>query len=360
MEVVLLYGGKSAEHEISVLTAKDIMANLDYEEYNLQPVYITREGEWRAAPKITGAPLANDTNFYLEAAEKASFRQEPEKSLGVVVKPCDVLNEDTIAFPALHGPNGEDGTIQGLFESLQVPYAGAGVLASAAGMDKIVSKQLFLQAQIPQVPFVHLTREQYEEEQSVILAQIEGKLIYPLFIKPANMGSSIGISKANNREEMLSGLKEAFRYDTRLIVEQGVEAREIEVGVIGNHKPEVSVVGELIKAEGFYDYEEKYINNKTQMAIPADLPEELSAQIQTYAKEAYLAIAGNGLTRCDFFLTHNDNVYINEVNTMPGFTEFSMFPQLWQASGLSYQDMLSKLLRLGLERFDGRRQLENK
>ncbi|AMB94219.1 D-alanine--D-alanine ligase [Aerococcus sanguinicola] len=361
MRIVLLYGGDSAEHDISVLTAASILKHLDYKKHQVQPVFIDREGQWIAGELLEEYSLSEDSILYLEASDQQHFyRQgEAEISQGLAVVPTDVLTKDSLAFPALHGPNGEDGTIQGLFEALNVPYTGAGVLASAAGMDKIISKQLFQQAQIPQVPFVALTSYQYETERSEVIARIEGQLVYPVFIKPANMGSSVGITQAQDRDALLQGLETAFHYDTRVVVEQGIEAREIEVAVLGNEEVQVSQPGEIVKDQGFYDYEEKYINNSIEMAIPADLPEESAQAIQAYAKKAYLAIDGSGLTRCDFFVTHNMDIYINEVNTMPGFTQFSMYPSLWAASGLSYEDLLEKLLKLALERFNKKQGLAN-
>lgn len=348
MKIVLLYGGKSPEHEISVLTAKDIMANLDYAKYSLLPVYINREGEWRVGPELD-APVAKSTNFYLELGEKAVLNPEGERSIGEKWSIEKIFAGDCLAFPALHGPGGEDGSIQGLCETLDVPYVGAGILTSSLGLDKIASKHLFLQAQIPQVPFVAMTAAEFEEDAPACLSRIEGKLVYPLFVKPANLGSSIGISRVESRNTLLEALELAFRYDQRIVIEQGVEARELEVGVIGDDKAEVSVVGELIKAESFYDYDAKYINNETDMAIPSDVPEAISSQIQAYAKQAFRCLGGRGLMRCDFFLTHQGNIYINEVNTMPGFTQFSMFPSLWEATGLSYSKMLDRLIEIGLK-----------
>lgn len=358
MKLTLIYGGKSPEHEISVLTAASVMRHLDYTKHAVLPVYINHHGQWIAGTECH-EPLAEDVTLYLEASDHVEYRSSThyETSLGRAVVPTDVLNQDTLAFPVLHGPNGEDGTIQGLFETLEVPYVGCGVLASAAGMDKIVSKRLFRDAQIPQVPFTWIRRYQWEHEQEKTLQRIEGELVYPLFVKPANMGSSVGISYANDREALFTAIEKAFQYDRRLIIEQGVNAREVELAVMGNDNPLVSVPGELVKQQAFYDYDSKYINNTVEMQIPADLPEDLVQQLQQYARSAYLALDCAGLTRCDFFVTYNNDIYLNEVNTLPGFTQFSMFPSLWEASGKSYSEILAELIDLAIARYHEREAL---
>ncbi|MDO4669987.1 MAG: D-alanine--D-alanine ligase [Aerococcus sp.] len=358
MKLTLIYGGKSPEHEISVLTAASVMRHLDYSEHVVLPVYINPQGQWIAGTECH-EPLSNDTTLYMEASDTVEYRSSTqyETSLGRAVVPSDVLSPETLAFPVLHGPNGEDGTIQGLFETLEVPYVGCGVLASAAGMDKIVSKRLFREAQIPQVPFTWIRRYQWENEQEKTLQRIEGELVYPLFVKPANMGSSVGISYADNREALLVAIEKAFRYDRRLIIEQGVNAREVELAVMGNDDPVVSVPGELVKQQAFYDYDSKYINNTVEMQIPAELSEDMKEQLQHYARQAYLALDCAGLTRCDFFVTYNNDIYLNEVNTLPGFTQFSMFPSLWEATGKSYAEILRELIDLAMERYQEREAL---
>ncbi len=354
MKIVLLYGGQSAEHDISIMTAQSIIKHINYQKHTLLPVYITQANQWIKGPAIDQAPEADlPLRFNSELDTN-----DPEH--GDLVSPCQVFNgEEVIAFPALHGPHGEDGKIQGLFESLNVPYVGAGVLASAAGMDKIISKQLFQQAQIPQVPFTSLTHFEWDQERAKSLTRIEGELVYPIFVKPANLGSSVGISCANDREELIQAIELAFNYDRRVIVEQGVEAREVEVAVLGNDAIETSVAGEVVKSKSFYNYEEKYINNTVELAITADLPGEIMDKIRAYAAKAYAAIDSSGLTRVDFFVTHNMDIYINEVNTMPGFTQWSMYPSLWEATGIPYDQLLERLIRLGLERFETYKGLKN-
>lgn len=352
MKLNLIYGGKSPEHEISVLTAMSVQQHLNYEKYTVQPIYITKQGEWLRGD-VLEQPLEEGTNLYLEASDHMSYRQESEGvSFGELVKPGDVLTEGTIAFPLLHGPNGEDGTIQGLFETLDVPYVGCGVLASSAGMDKITSKYLFREAQIPQVPFVALTRYQWETEREQAITRIEGQLVYPLFVKPSNMGSSVGISVVNNREELAEGIEEALKFDRRLLIEQGVDAREIELAVMGNDDVQVSVPGELVKEQAFYDYESKYVDDTVKIQIPADLPEEMVEKLQDYAARAFRVLDGSGLSRCDFFVTKSNAIYINEVNTLPGFTTISMFPMLWEATGKTYAGILDELIDLALERYE--------
>ncbi|AMB99200.1 D-alanine--D-alanine ligase [Aerococcus urinaehominis] len=356
MKIVVLYGGKSAEHDVSILTARAIINHIDYSQHQVQPVYINREGEWLAGP-ICQQALADEWSLYLTDGNQPMFNNQPDMSFGQAVTPSQVLASDSLVFPALHGPNGEDGTIQGLFESLNVPYVGSGVLASAAGMDKLISKYLFDQAGLPQVAYVGLNHYQWHQDQAAIIKEIEGNLTYPVFVKPANLGSSVGISCAQDQEELVTSVDLAFKYDRRVVVEQGVEARELEVAVMGNYQVASSVVGELVKDQGFYDYEEKYVNNKVEMAIPAPIPADLADQLQAYAKTAYQVLDCSGLTRVDFFLTADDHIYINEVNTMPGFTQFSMYPSLWRASGKDFDQLVAELIDLGLERYRERQAL---
>lgn len=347
MEIIVLFGGKSAEHDISILTATAIMQNIQYNRHSVTPVYIDRQGHWFKGANMTEKPDAQ-ANFQLD-------------QVGQAIVPTDVLLEgtDQIVFPALHGPNGEDGTIQGLFESLNVAYVGAGVLASAAGMDKIVSKHLLNQAGLPQVPFVALTSYEWEKDQEVAIEKVTNELAYPVFVKPANMGSSVGVSEAIDDASLLAALTLAFRYDRRVLVETSVQnPREVELAVLGNDEVFVSVPGELAKGQGFYNYEEKYLNNTTEMVIPAAIDEPTVAKLQDYARKAFLALDGSGLSRADFFLTETGEIYINEVNTLPGFTQFSMYPSLWEASGKSYADLLEELIQLGLSRYNKKQSIQ--
>ena len=352
MKIIVVYGGKSAEHEVSLLTAFSVIKEIYFEYYDVQPVYITKEGEWLQGEPLT-SPVAFKEALRLTAGTTAKMATEQGQiSTGVIIEPSSLKQEDTVIFPLLHGPNGEDGTVQGLFEVLNMPYVGAGVLASACGMDKIVSKYLFQQAGIPQVPFVAFSKSEYKQNDTAIFERIEGTLIYPVFVKPANMGSSVGISKATTREELQQAIEVALQYDRRIVVEQGIEARELECAVLGNDDVNTSVVGEVVKTTSFYDYNEKYINNTTELQIPAEVAPEIATQIREYSQTAFRAIDGCGLTRCDFFLTEAGDIYINEVNTMPGFTPFSMYPLLWEKTGIGYKDLVEELIQLALKRHE--------
>lgn len=354
MKVFLIYGGKSAEHDISILTAHSIVKEIYYNYYDVIPVYITREGEWIQGETLT-EPVKHSEFLRLVVGDVQQMAtEEGQRSVGIRISPAAIQSENAVIFPVLHGPNGEDGTVQGLFEVLDMPYVGCGVLASAAGMDKIISKQLFQQAGLPQVPYVPVTKFDWQNQQEEILQRCEGSLIYPMFVKPANMGSSVGITKATNHEELMASIEKAFEYDSRVVVEQGIEAREVEVAILGNSDVHASIPGEIVKKVDFYDYEEKYINNSVELNIPADLSEELVERLQEYAATAFRALDGSGLSRCDFFVTSNNEVYINEVNTMPGFTQFSMYPLLWEHAGLKYSDLVEELIQLALKRYAGK------
>lgn len=359
MKIILLYGGMSAEHDISIISAHNILQSVMYDYYDVQPIYITREGKW-----LRGGLLKSPTDFsdqlILESAQLETWAEVEESfSTGVEISPGSIQEDDAIVFPVLHGPNGEDGTIQGFLEVLNMPYVGAGVTASACGMDKIISKHLFDEAEIPQVPFVSFNQNMWRNHTEEWVQKCEGSLIYPFYVKPANMGSSVGISRVENQEELKVAVEEALNYDSRILVEQGIIATECEVAVLGNADPNVSVVGQLIKETDFYNYEEKYINNRVEMKIPADLPEEVTQKIQDYALRAYRVLDGCGLSRVDFFVTQSQDVYINEVNTMPGFTQFSMYPLLWEATGLERRDLIEELLQLALKRHKAKQSLSH-
>lgn len=352
MKIFLLYGGKSEEHDIAILSAHSIIQNIYYDFYEVQPVFITREGDWIKGRLITekeGIPSVEDMALVLPDDDHAETA-----NVGVAMTIDELKEENSIAFPVLHGPNGEDGTIQGLFETIGIPYVGCGVLASSTGMDKSISKVLFQEAGLPQVPYEKVWRRQWESDEREVVLRCEATMIYPMFVKPSNLGSSVGISQCNDRDSLISGIEEAFRFDRTIVVEQGVEAKEVEVALLGNDDIHTSVPGELVKKQGFYDYESKYIDNTVEMKIPAAVGEEVSRTVRDYASRAFAAIEGSGLARADFFVTENDEVFINEVNTFPGFTQFSMYPSLWEATGLSYSDLIEELIQLGLQRFNER------
>ncbi|MCA1296485.1 D-alanine--D-alanine ligase [Paenibacillus sp. alder61] len=354
LTVGLIYGGKSGEHEVSLQTAFAVSKAFDYAKYELLPFYITKRGEWRVGGKLD-APFAALEELKLERAAGGTAEAINLLFSGLAEgKPAI-----DVAFPLLHGTNGEDGTIQGLFEMANLPYVGAGVLASAAGMDKVIMKKLFAEAGLEQCKYCYFTAAEWERSSHVLLQGMEEKLGYPCFVKPANLGSSVGISKARTREELLGAVANAFRYDVKVIVEEFVDAREVEVGVLGNDEPIASVPGEIVSSGEYYDYQAKYLDGKSQMLIPAPLDTEIAERVRDLAVKAFKAIAGNGLCRADFFLTKSGNrLLVNEVNTMPGFTPFSMYPLLWRETGVSYEALLDRLIGLALERYEMRQNLD--
>ncbi|MCM1984278.1 D-alanine--D-alanine ligase family protein [Lyngbya confervoides] len=341
--VGLLFGGCSGEHEVSIASARAIALALQTGEnlskYEVQPFYIRKDGVWEApgvAQKVldqgTALPSATQTQRWVFPAEVADVQ---------------------VWFPIVHGPNGEDGTLQGLLQLMQVPYVGSGPLASAMGMDKLAMKQAFAAAGLPQVKYLAATREQIWSDPCVfskLCHRIETELGYPCFIKPANLGSSVGISKATTRKELEAALDNAASYDRRLIIEAGVMAREVECAVLGNHHPQASVLGEISFSSDFYDYETKYTAGQADLAIPADLPPEITQRIQEMALQAFLAIDAAGLSRLDFFyLEATGEILINEINTLPGFTATSMYPQLWRATGVPFDQLVDQLLQFAQE-----------
>lgn len=340
----LLYGGKSAEHKVSLQTALAVIKALDASKFDIHPIYINEEGQWIKGPQLKG-PVESVKQLEFSpnegAIEATGFNSIVAQQSG---EGFDVV------FPLLHGPNGEDGTVQGLLELLNIPYVGNGVLASSAGMDKVVMKNIFAQAGLTQVGYSSYLRSEYTGNEERICKEVEEEIGYPCFVKPANLGSSVGISKADNREELLAAFGEAFQFDRKVIIEEGVKAREVELGVIGNDYPEVSVAGEIIPKKDFYDYQAKYEDGNTALVIPAKITEEEYANLKEMAIKAYKALDCSGLVRADFFLTAEGKAYINEVNTMPGFTPFSMFPLLWKHTGVEYPQLIERLIQLALDR----------
>jgi D-alanine-D-alanine ligase len=352
--VGLIYGGKSGEHEVSLQTAFAVSKAFNYEKYELLPFYIDKQGKWKVGGKLN-APFAA-----LEDLKLGGSAGDTSAAMGLLFGKLSSGQSDIdVVFPLLHGTNGEDGTIQGLFEMADLPYVGAGVLASAAGMDKVIMKKLFAEAGLEQCAYCYFTASEWEHASHTLIQGIEEKLGYPCFVKPANLGSSVGISKARNREELLASVALAFRYDVKVIVEEFVDAREVEVGVLGNDEPLASVPGEIVSSGEYYDYQAKYLDGKSQMLIPAPVDTELAERIRELAVKAFKAIAGSGLCRADFFVRKSDHkVWINEVNTMPGFTPFSMYPLLWRETGVAYEALLDRLIELALERYAARQALE--
>ncbi|QRG69559.1 D-alanine--D-alanine ligase [Brevibacillus choshinensis] len=351
----IIYGGKSSEHEVSLRTALSILKAVDANRYEVTPIYVQLDGSWVKGDAIAGQlPERIDALRLTAGHPDESSNEVAGQQLVPTSKPASLFSigqQVDVIFPVVHGPNGEDGTIQGMLELANLPYVGAGVMASAVGMDKWMMKTVFAQTGLPQVKYVGLLRSQWESNREASMDRIEEELGYPCFVKPANMGSSVGVNKAKNREELASALDVAAKFDRRLIVEEFVSARELEIGVLGNEELITSVVGEIIAAKEFYDYEAKYKGAGTELAIPAMVPDHVSQQIADIAKKAFQALDGSGLSRVDFFWDEeNDKLYINEVNTMPGFTPFSMYPMLFQAAGISYSELIDRLVQLGIER----------
>jgi D-alanine-D-alanine ligase len=377
LKIGLIYGGKSGEHQVSLQTALAVMKELDLTRYEVFPFYITTRGEWRTGPQLAVPPSSVDQIAFASGQREPSIKAlgslfvhpapkegeiRPEKTARTSSLPAERKPEIPpldVAFPLLHGTYGEDGTIQGLLEMAQIPYVGAGVLASAVGMDKVMMKKIFAQEGLPQCVYRYFTRNQWEKDQAFFLMEIEIAIGYPCFVKPANLGSSVGISKAHNRGELLKAVALAFQYDRKVIVEENIPAREIEVSVLGNHEPVASVPGEIISSGDFYDYRAKYIDGNTAMIIPADLPDATRSEIQEMAIRAFQAIDASGLSRVDFFLSKEDGrILVNEINTMPGFTPFSMYPLLWKESGKPYGELLDDLIRLAVERYEEKQRIQ--
>ena len=366
LRVGILFGGRSGEHEVSLLSAASILKAIDRRKFDVVPIGITKEGRWLTAGDSSvlleqgnvalaqklraGDPEATPGARVLHAGHPTLLAPEPGLQ-GPEGKAIDVI------FPVLHGTFGEDGTIQGLFELAGIAYVGSGVLGSAAGMDKDAMKRLFAQARLPIVKHVTLLRAEWEKSPRKAIAQIEAGLRYPVFVKPANLGSSVGISKAHNRKELGPALTLAAQYDRKLVVEQGVggkngRARELEVAVLGNDDPRASVVGEIIPSKEFYDYEAKYLSEGSVPVIPAKLTRAEEKQIRAMAVAAFRACDLAGLARVDFLMEPDDKrrIYLNEVNTLPGFTQISMYPKLWQATGIGYRELITRLIELAIER----------
>ena len=356
LKIAVLFGGRSGEHEVSLDSARSVLSQLDPHKYEIFQVGITHEGTWLTGPEahkamVQGKPEDLDACTILpDASQPGLFIM-----LDGVMR---LLTTIDVVFPVLHGTFGEDGTLQGLLEMADLAYVGAGVTGSAVGMDKGVFKDVMRAVGIPTVESIIVLRSQIENELEDVIRQAEKVAPYPLFIKPANLGSSVGITKCNNRADLGEGLMEAAAYDRRVLVERGVDAREIEVAVLGNDDPQASVPGEVLPSREFYSYESKYVDGTSELLIPAPLSDELAGRIRQSAVQAYKAIDCSGMARVDFFLENSATggtgadarLFLNEVNTIPGFTSISMYPKLWEASGLSYTGLLDSLVNLALER----------
>jgi D-alanine-D-alanine ligase len=350
IRVAVLFGGRSAEHEVSLVSATSVINALDRRKYEVVPIGITREGRW-----LTGRDTLKRFKMENKLSRSAPIAMLPDPNVrGVLdLRTARLVKKSIdVVFPVLHGTYGEDGTVQGLFELAGVAYVGAGVLGSAASMDKVVAKQLFRHAGLPVTGDVWFSRKDFGAKRAAIVAQIERKLTYPCFVKPSNLGSSVGITKAHNRKELLRAIELAGTYDRRILVEAAVlDAREIEVSVLGNDEPIASVPGEIVPSNEFYDYDAKYVDGKSEAIIPAKLPKAIEEKLQDHAIRAFRAVDCAGMARVDFLLQRRTNkLFVNEINTIPGFTSISMYPKLWEASGIPYPKLLDRLITLALER----------
>jgi len=386
LRVGILFGGRSGEHEVSLLSAASVFSAIDKNKYEVVPIGITKEGHWVTASdaqrllagqgvpaaqthRRAGDPEATPGAAVLAKGEAVIVPPEPQSHGG----PLNPLQTDAashalsrraadrainvdIIFPVLHGTFGEDGTIQGLLELADMPYVGAGVLGSAAGMDKDIMKALFRAAGLPLVKHVTILRGDWAAQPKQVRRRIERQLKYPVFVKPANLGSSVGISKVHDSSQLASGIEEAAKFDRKIVIEQGVggkkqKARELECSVLGNDHPEASLPGEIVPSKEFYDYEAKYLDEGSELVIPARLTQRESKTVQQLAIRAFQAVDCSGLARVDFLMEPKTRrIYVNEINTMPGFTAISMYPKLWAASGLSYSQLIERLIELGMER----------
>ncbi len=351
LRVGVIYGGRSGEHEVSVVSAASIFKHLDRNRFQPVPIKIDKDGRWVLGEKEPTAISAGDV-----------VASGPVGALQVTEPTAAISGGIDVVFPILHGPFGEDGTVQGLLELANVPYVGAGVLGSALGMDKAVSKSVFAAHGLPIVPYLSVTALQWQTTPNDVTGRVASSLGYPVFVKPANLGSSVGISRAASEGDLGPAIREAFEYDRKIVIEAGVpNAREIECAVLGNDEPEASLPGEIVVThrDGFYSYEAKYLDpSGASPRIPADLTPEMTERVRRLSVDAFRALDLAGMARVDFFLDGRDGaLYLNEVNTLPGFTAISMYPKMWEATGLSYADLLTRLLTLAIERHEQKQQL---
>ncbi len=336
--IAIIFGGRSSEHEVSLMSAASVIRAVDKTKYELVYIGITKRGEWKILKEPGGVPEMLEDGTWLRYAKDFNMSELKEVA--------------DFTLPIVHGPYCEDGKLQGFFETLDIPYGGCGVLASAIAMDKLAAKDIFFRAGLPMCRHKAVFGYKYEEDREKIEAEIAETIGYPCFVKPANMGSSVGVAKARGREEFFAACEEALKYDKRLVVEEAVNAREVETAILGNERPEASAVGEILPAAEFYTYNDKYIDGASKLVIPAELPPEICENIKKIATDAYKAIDGEGFARVDFFIEkETGKIYINEINTIPGFTKISMFPRLWEATGLSYAETIERIIELGYERY---------
>ena len=388
--VGVLFGGRSGEHEVSLASARSILDNIDRARYEVVPIWITKQGEWLVGgdPLATLASGGASSDELLAESGPATLLADPSRPglwgltktrdsvlavdecspdrAGTVVRASNSgalsvvrLAELDVVFPVLHGTYGEDGTVQGLLELAGVPYVGCGVVASAAAMDKAIAKDILGAHGLPVPSYMVIKRKTWQQAPQQVIAEVERRLSYPVFVKPANLGSSVGISKVHARSELAPALDLAARYDRKLLIEQGIEAREIEVSVLGNDDPIASIPGEVVPSREFYDYRAKYIDDDSELLIPAPLDVETTERVRQMAISAYKALDCAGMARVDFLLEKaGAELWVNELNTIPGFTQISMYPKLWQATGISYAELIDRLIELAIERFEDKSQSE--
>ncbi|HET7037084.1 MAG TPA: D-alanine--D-alanine ligase [Thermomicrobiaceae bacterium] len=357
LRVGVIFGGRSGEHDVSLRSAQAVMHALEDGGFTVVPIGVTRAGQWLRGGDPLGQlaaqsqlPLAVSANVAANGHRAVvPARQQPltlESAQEALAGEIDVL------FPVLHGPYGEDGTVQGFLELADIPYVGSGVLASSVGMDKVVSRQLFAQAGLPQARWLWFLRRDWRRDPEAVAARIERELGFPCFTKPANLGSSVGIAKVHHAGELAEALDAAAHWDRKIIVEEGLDARELEVSVLGNDDPVCSVAGEIVPANEFYDYDAKYVDEDSQLLIPAPIPVDVADELRALAVRAFKTLDGAGLARVDFFLERSSGrLYLNELNTIPGFTATSMYPRLWEASGLAFPELVTRLVELAVERY---------
>ncbi len=349
-KICVIYGGRSSEHEVSVTSAESVINALDKSKYDVRAAAIDRSGKW-----IGDIMPGEYRDRFLDRNEENDVTSIPPSE---VLKSAAPSTDPEVIIPILHGPFGEDGTIQGLLEMIDLPYVGSGVLGSALAMDKAATKYMCLAYGIPVVDFIDFIRTQWDSERESVIESIEENIDYPCFVKPANLGSSIGISKACDKSELANAIDRAFRYDRKILVEQAFNCREIECSLLGNDEPQASVAGEVIPCNEFYDYQAKYVDDRSELIIPARIPIEEMEQVQELAVQAFKALNCFGMARADFFIDKDSGeVIFNEINTIPGFTSISMYPKLWEASGLPYPDLLDRLIELAIERYEQKQEI---
>jgi len=360
IRVGIIFGGRSGEHEVSFCSASSIIKAIDKGKYTVVPIGITKEGKW-ISPQDSELALQSGK---IEGKNTVILLNDPSGKALVHIGNHQRLDESSVLerldviFPVLHGPYGEDGTVQGLLELADIPYVGAGVAASAISMDKDLMKIIFQQKNLPILKWLTIKRKEWQKDKEKILSLIQNGFEYPLFVKPTNLGSSVGITKVHKKEELGEAIDLASSYDRKILIEEGLEeVREIECSVLGNDEPRASVVGEVKPAGEFYDYDSKYIDKETQLIIPADLPDGVSKEVQKIALRAFKAVDAAGMARVDFFVSKKENkIYLSEINTIPGFTSTSMYPRLWKASGIPYPELIDRLIQLALERHQDKKQ----